>query len=124
MTQAFALTAGALHHTRALLEGLEVDPARMRRNLDLTHGLISAEAVMMALAPEVGREQAHHLVADACRKALQEGRELKDVLSAEPAVTAHLPPERVAALLEPENYTGLAGAFVDRVLEAPPGSNS
>ena len=64
LPQAFALTAGALHHTRALLEGLEVDPARMRRNLDATHGMISAEAVMMALAPHVGREQAHHLVAE------------------------------------------------------------
>jgi 3-carboxy-cis,cis-muconate cycloisomerase len=124
LPQAFALTAGALHHTRALLEGLEVDPARMRQNLDATHGMITAEAVMMALAPEVGREQAHHLVADACRKALEEGQGLHGVLSAEPAVTAHLPPERLAALLEPESYTGLAGAFVDRVLEEPPGSSS
>ena len=55
LPQAFALTGGALHHARATLEGLEVDPARMRRNLDLTRGLISAEAVMMALAPFVGR---------------------------------------------------------------------
>jgi 3-carboxy-cis,cis-muconate cycloisomerase len=124
LPQAFALTAGALHHTRALLEGLEVDPARMRHNLDATHGMICAEAVMMALAPEVGRDQAHHLVADGCRKALEEGRDLHGVLSAEPAVTARLSPERLAALLEPENYTGLAGAFVDRVLEDAPGSSS
>jgi 3-carboxy-cis,cis-muconate cycloisomerase len=86
--------------------------------------MITAEAVMMALAPEVGREQAHHLVADGCRKALEQGRGLQEVLAAEPAVTAHLPPERLAALLEPESYTGLAGAFVDRVLEGPPGSSS
>jgi 3-carboxy-cis,cis-muconate cycloisomerase len=123
LPQAFALTAGALHHTRALLEGLEVDPANMRRNLDATHGMISAEAVMMALASHVGREQAHHLVAQGCRKALDEGRKLVDALSAEPAITAHLPPARLAALLEPESYTGLAGAFVDRVLEEPPGSS-
>jgi 3-carboxy-cis,cis-muconate cycloisomerase len=124
LPQAFALTAGALHHARALLEGLEVDPERMRRNLAATHGMIAAEAVMMALAPEVGREPAHHLVAAGCRKALEEGRDLLDVLSAEPSATAHLPPERLTALLEPESYTGLAGAFVDRVLEEPPGSSS
>ncbi len=124
LPQAFALTAGALHHARALLEGLEVDPARMRRNLDATQGMISAEAVMMALAPEVGREAAHHLVADACRKALAEKRDLGDVLSAEPSVTAHLSPARIAALLDPENYTGLAGAFVDRVLAGERGSSS
>jgi 3-carboxy-cis,cis-muconate cycloisomerase len=124
LPQAFALTAGALHHTRALLEGLEVDAARMRRNLDATHGMITAEAVMMALAPEVGREQAHHLVADACRKAIQAGGDLHSALSAAPAVTGHLSPERLTALLAPESYTGLAGAFVDRVLEDAPGSSS
>jgi 3-carboxy-cis,cis-muconate cycloisomerase len=117
LPQAFALTAGALHHARAMLEGLEVDPARMRRNLDLTRGLISAEAVMMALAPFVGRQEAHHLVADACRKALAHDGHLLDALRAEPAVTAHLSPERLQALLDPQSYTGLAGAFVDRVLD-------
>ena len=116
LPQAFALAAGALHHARAVLEGLEVDPARMRRNLDATRGMISAEAVMMALAPRVGRQQAHHLVADACRKALAHDGHLLDALLADPAVTAHLSPERLRELLDPENYTGLAGAFVDRVL--------
>jgi 3-carboxy-cis,cis-muconate cycloisomerase len=119
LPQAFALTAGALHHGRAMLEGLEVDPERMRRNLDATRGLISAEAVMMALAPFVGRQEAHHLVADACRTAVAQDRHLLDVLRAAPAITAHLSPERLEALLDPESYTGLAGAFVDRVLGAP-----
>ncbi len=112
----FALTAGALRHARTLLEGLEVDPARMRRNLDLTNGTILAEAVMMALAPAVGRQEAHHLVAAACRRAIEADRPLLDVVRETPEVTAHLPPERLARLLDPASYTGLAGAFVDRVL--------
>jgi 3-carboxy-cis,cis-muconate cycloisomerase len=116
LPQAFALSAGALHHARALLEGLAVDPARMRRNLDATQGMITAEAVMMALAPALGREEAHHLVAAACREALETGAHLLDVLRAEPRVTAHLSRARLEALLDPENYTGLAGAFVDRVV--------
>ncbi len=116
LPQAFALSAGALHHTRAILEGLEVDPARMRRNLDATRGMIAAEAVMMALAPAVGRQAAHHLVAAACRQAVEGGAHLGAVLAADPEVSAHLTPERLRALLDPENYTGLAGAFVDRVL--------
>lgn len=124
LPQAFALTAAALHHARAILEGLEVDPAHMRRNLDLTRGMIAAEAVMMALAPAVGRQAAHHLVADACRQALERGAHLGEVLAANPEVSAHLAPERLQQLLVPENYTGLAGAFVDRVLETPPGSSS
>jgi 3-carboxy-cis,cis-muconate cycloisomerase len=116
LPQAFALTAGALHHTRAILDGLEVDPARMRRNLDLSRGLISAEAVMMALAPALGREPAHHLVAAACRQAVERDLHLSEVLAGNAAVAAHLTPERLRQLLDPEHYTGLAGAFVDRVL--------
>ena len=116
LPQAFALTAGALHHARALLEGLVVDPERMRRNLDTTRGMISAEAVMMALAPHVGREEAHHLVAAACHRALAHDRHLLEELQADAAITAHLPPERLVELLEPSNYTGFAAEFVDRVL--------
>ncbi len=115
LPQAFALSAGALHHARALLEGLSVDPARMRRNLDATQGMISAEAVMMALAPALGRDEAHHVVTAACNKALETGTHLLEVLRAEPRVGAHLSAERLEALLDPESYTGLAGAFVDRV---------
>jgi 3-carboxy-cis,cis-muconate cycloisomerase len=120
LPQAFALTAGALHHTRALLESLVVDPARMRRNLEVTRGMISAEAVMMALAPHVGRDEAHHLVAAACDRALADGRHLLEELQADAAITAHLPPARLVELLDPQNYTGLAGEFVDRVLARDP----
>jgi 3-carboxy-cis,cis-muconate cycloisomerase len=120
LPQAFALAAGALHHARAMLEGLVVDPERMRRNLDTTRGMISAEAVMMALAPQVGREEAHHLVAAACERALANDRHLLEELQADAAITAHLPPQRLALLLDPRNYTGLAGAFVDRVLAQEP----
>jgi 3-carboxy-cis,cis-muconate cycloisomerase len=116
LPQAFALTAGALHHARAMLESLIVDPERMRRNLEATRGMIAAEAVMMALAPEVGRAEAHHRVAAACQRALAHDRHLLGELEADPAITAHLPPERLAKLLDPANYTGLAGEFVDRVL--------
>src|SRR5690606_25517686 len=116
LPQTFALTAGALHHARAMLEGLQVDPARMRRNLATTRGMISAGAVMRALGPAAGREEAHHLAAAACRRALAKERHLLDELQADAAITAHLPPERLAALLDPANYTGLAGEFVDRVL--------
>jgi 3-carboxy-cis,cis-muconate cycloisomerase len=120
LPQAFALSAAALHHSRTILEGLEVDPARMRRNLEATRGMIAAEAVMMALAPAVGRQAAHHLVAEACRRAVEGGGHLGEALAADPKVAPHLAPERLRRLLDPENYTGLAGAFVDRVLADRP----
>jgi 3-carboxy-cis,cis-muconate cycloisomerase len=116
LPQAFALTAGALHHARTMLEGLVVDPERMRSNLEITRGMISAEAVMMALAPKVGREEAHHLVAAACQRALAQDRHLLEELRADATITAHLRPERLIELLDPASYTGLAAEFVDRVL--------
>ena len=71
---------------------------------------------MMALAPQVGRDEAHHLVAAACHRALAHDRHLLEELQKEAAITAHLPPERLAKLLDPRHYTGLAAEFVDRVL--------
>ena len=69
--QAFLLAHGALAQARVLAEGMTVDAARMRRNLDSTGGLIMAEQVMMGLAPALGRGEAHHVVHHACDVALQ-----------------------------------------------------
>ena len=71
LPEAFCLMAGALKQSRFVLEGLEVDAQAMRRNIDLTHGLVMSEAVMMGLGPYIGREYAHDLVYDICREALE-----------------------------------------------------
>lgn len=118
LPEAFVLAAGALSHARAIVEGVQVDAERMRENLEVTHGLIVAEAVMMALAPHLGRERAHDLVYDLCREASEQKRQLLDLLVATPEVAAHLDRERLAALCDPVNYLGLAGEMVDRVLAA------
>jgi 3-carboxy-cis,cis-muconate cycloisomerase len=124
LPQAFALAAGALRHALEIVRGLEVDAGAMRRNLDLTVGLISAEAVMMALAPAIGRGEAHHLVAAACRRAVETKRHLADVLKESDEVREHLDPDAIDRLLEPAGYTGQAGTLVDRVLELVPKSNA
>ena len=118
LPEAFVLTAGALMHARAIVAGVQVDADRMRENLELTHGLIVSEAVMMALAPHLGRERAHDIVTELCRKAVEQRRPLFDLLATTPQVAAHLDRERLTALCDPANYLGLAGAMVDRVLAA------
>ena len=118
LPQAFVLTHGALLHARAIAEGMVVDPARMRRNLDLTHGLIVAEAVMMGLAPHLGRGEAHHVVKHACDIALTEQSPLADALLRDPAVSARLDRAAIERMTDPASYLGSAGAFVDRVLAA------
>jgi 3-carboxy-cis,cis-muconate cycloisomerase len=116
--EAFIATGGALRQSRFLLEGLIVDAGRMRRNLDLTGGLIVAEAVMMALAEHTGRQDAHDIVYAACRAALDKGSTLLDELARLPEVTRHLDKKRLAELTDPVNYLGSAPAMVDRALSS------
>jgi len=118
LPQGFVLTHGALQHARAIAEGLVVDPARMRRNLDATGGLIVAEAVMMGLAPDLGRDAAHHVVKHACDVALAEAIPLAEALARDPAVAARLDRAAIDRLTDPARYLGSAGAFTDRVLAA------
>ena len=116
LPETFCLMAGALKQTRCILEGLEVDAAKMRANIDLTNGLVMSEAVMMGLGRHIGRETAHDLVDDICREAIRQGRSLLDLLAEHPEINRHLDRAALAKLCEPANYLGQAGVMVDRVL--------
>ncbi len=116
LPEAFCLSAGALRQARTMLEGLEVDPARMRANLALTNGLVASEAVMMGLGPHLGRERAHDLVYDLCREAIAQNRPLLELLAGNAEISRHLDRAALARLCDPANYLGLSGVMVDRVL--------
>ena len=116
----FMLTAAALHQAKFALGGLVVDTGRMARNLGMSQGLIVAEAVMMGLAPHVGRQDAHDLVYAACRRAYDTGVSLADALKQTPGIAAHLDEAAVARLTDPNNYLGAAPAMVDRLLRSVP----
>jgi 3-carboxy-cis,cis-muconate cycloisomerase len=116
LPEAFCLLAGALMQTRFVLEGLEVDEANMRANIDLTKGLVMSEAVMMGLGPYIGREYAHDLVSDLCRQAIKTDRPLLDSLAEHPEINVHLDRAALAKLCDPANYLGQAGVMVDKVL--------
>ncbi len=118
LPQACVLAHGALRHARWLAEGLVVDPARMKRNLAATGGLIMSEAVMMGLAPHLGRSEAHHVVRHACDAALRDGISLADALGREPEVTGKLDAAAITRLTDPANYLGATGAFIDRAFAA------
>ncbi|MBV8778889.1 MAG: adenylosuccinate lyase family protein [Alphaproteobacteria bacterium] len=114
--EAFGYAAGALHQGVFLAGGLIVETSGMEKNLALTHGLIVAEAVMMGLAPQIGRNEAHDLVYDACRAAIESNRPLYDVLAEHKDIIGPLGDTRLRALTNPANYIGAAPAMVDRVL--------
>jgi 3-carboxy-cis,cis-muconate cycloisomerase len=110
------LSAGALGQLTQMIEGLEIDTARMRHNLDATHGLILAEAVSAALAPKLGREAAHALIEEACRRAAEQDKPLRDVLAKDAKIGKLLSAADLDRLFDPVNYLGAAEQFVDRVL--------
>ena len=108
--------SGALAAIVDIAEGLEVDTARMRANLHATQGLIMAEAVSMALAEKIGKSNAHHLIEAASKQAVAERKHLRDVLTADAKITAHLNAEKLAKLFEPMAYQGASQALIDRLL--------
>ncbi|KAK4945971.1 hypothetical protein LTR10_014773 [Elasticomyces elasticus] len=114
--EAFVLCVGALHQTNFAMGGLVVNVEAMHDNLHSTRGLIVGEAVMMGLAPFIGRQKAHDVVYEACRTAIEEGRSLFDVLKTNADLMADLDEQRVAELCDPLNYLGASQIMVDRVL--------
>jgi 3-carboxy-cis,cis-muconate cycloisomerase len=116
LPESFIAAAGALHQARFMLEGLIVSPQGMRKNLDLTGGLVVAEAVMMALAQHTGRGPAHDIVYAACRDALDQHTPLLAQLQKRADVTAHLDAAALSRLVDPANYLGTAPQMVDRAL--------
>jgi 3-carboxy-cis,cis-muconate cycloisomerase len=116
LPKCFVLTAGALARVRSLAEGLVVDTGRMRANLDADGGLIMAEAVSSALTTAVGRAAAHELVEHASLRAVREHKSLRQTLLDDEKIRAHFSDAEIDRALDPANYLGSAGEFVDRVL--------
>lgn len=114
--EAFVLFSGSLKHSKFILENLWVGKDQMRANLDIGGGLLMSEAVMMGLAPKVGKAKAHHLVYAAAGIAMDQGLTLRQALLADQEITKLLNEEEIDNLLDPANYVGVAPAMVDAVL--------
>jgi len=121
LPEIFRLASAALARSIEIAEGLEVDEAQMRANLDARLGLTQAEAVSVALAHKLGRTEAHELLRNAARRAVEARKHIATILQGMPEVTAHLDAQEIDKLLEPRNYLGSARSFIDRVLESREG---
>jgi 3-oxoadipate enol-lactonase len=113
------LCAGSLHHVRHTVDGLIVNAARMQANLEASRGLIYSEAVTMALAKHIGRADARTLVERAAGRAAAEGRQLREVLQSDAAVTTHLTGGDLARLFDPQAQLGVSHELIDRVVHSP-----
>ena len=110
------VTAGAARAIDGTLAVLQIDEGRMRENLARTRGLALAEAMSMALAPRLGRADAHARVEEASRRAVRERTSLAEALAADPDVTRHMARDEIERALTPDEYLGAARTFIERVL--------
>ena len=113
LPRAVAASSVALAFARELVEGLRVDAARMRANLDAQRGYVLAEPAMLALAARIGKHRAHELVHRAALAGQERGMTLEEALAADAEIAAALPREELAALLRPEAALGAAREIVD-----------
>lgn len=104
--------AGAVEHARAIVEALQVDPARMRANLDLAGGTVMAEALVAALVQHVGRPEAHSLVSEACERVVRDGVPLREA-AGDGAIASILGSAGLHEALEPSASLGSARRFAD-----------
>jgi 3-carboxy-cis,cis-muconate cycloisomerase len=119
LPEIFRLAAGALAHTKEIVAGLEVHPQKMLENMNLTHGLVLAEAVAFALREMIGKDKSHKIVEEAARRAARDGSDFATVLLSYPEVRSHLSAEELSRLLDPANYLGSAMEMTEKVLSTP-----
>jgi 3-carboxy-cis,cis-muconate cycloisomerase len=113
LSAALAYAGGTADATRGALDGLQVDVDRMRVNLELAGGLVMAERASFLLAERLGRRNAQEVVKAAAERSAASGRSLREELGDDDRVEA----ADLEAGLEPTDYLGSAGVFVDRALE-------
>ena len=116
LPELITLVGGALAQSEALVSDMQVFAHKMRADLEMTHGLIMAEAVTLALAEFIGKAEAHHRVEALCRQALDTSRSLLSVLENDPLVSEHLSASRLTQLLDPATATGSSALFVRQVV--------
>jgi adenylosuccinate lyase len=116
--ESFVIAVGALYQADFALAGLVVNPEKMLDNLYSTRGLIVAEAVMMGLAPHLGRGKAHDVVYEACKESIENDTSLLEALKTRNEITDKISQEQLASLCDAKNYLGSCGLMVDEVLAA------
>lgn len=109
-------TGMAVASMAEVAQGLTVDEARMRANIDATRGAIFAEKAMMVLGQKLGRDVAHKLLEEATRKAAEEGRHLAEILGETPEIAGRLDVNMLRELEIPEKYLGVSNEFRKRLL--------
>ena len=114
LTQSAVLVGDMLQYMIELFSGIRVFPDRMRRNLDLSGGLIMSEALMLELGRRIGRQRAHDAIYDAAQASATESRPFTEALSEVSDVSENLTEAQIEMLLDPTRYTGVSSLLAQR----------
>ena len=123
LSHLLTLTGSASTWSAEMLSALQVDPQRMRTNLEAAHGLPMAEHLTKLLTPALGRLPAHDLIAQATLRATTDNitlaeAVLSDETSAKALADAGINATQLHSHLQPESYLGATAEFIHRALTA------
>ena len=116
LARACCLADAALDQAILLMEDLEVHEEKIKRNLELSGGLVFAEALMMQLSGQYGRLESHELVYELAQKAISQHRDFRSILLEDGRITAVLTEEALDDIMKPDHYVGLSEYFVENVV--------
>jgi 3-carboxy-cis,cis-muconate cycloisomerase len=112
LTEIMQLIGGILDKSIDLIENLEVNQQKMLDNLEITKGLIFAENAAFALAPKIGKINAHEYVEKACKLAIASGKHLKEILAENSDIQPY-----INDIFDPKNAIGNSVIIVEEILK-------
>lgn len=93
-----------------LVTGLVVHADAMKRNIEITNGLIVSEAAMMQLSDRLGRHKAHHMLYEAAQRSVMEGVPFTQAIADHPEMA-----DQGMVTLDTAGYTGCSAILVDNL---------
>lgn len=111
LQRACVLTGDLLVRFVTILEGMTLNEERMRTNLENSGGLITSEAVMLALGETIGRQYAHEVVYEAAQAVAQGKGSFRELLLNDSRVSEYVDKVALDRLLAPESHTGLSATI-------------
>lgn len=109
--------SAALQQLHQVLSQMLVHEDRIKENLEMTHGMIVAERIMLDLGRFIGRQTAHEVIYENCMQAFKTRRPLIEFLLQDKRVTQKVAAAEIKKMLDPQNYSGQCQQLVDRVLD-------
>jgi adenylosuccinate lyase len=105
-----------LHLTAFVVEGLDVDAARMAENLEKSYGLVYSQRVLLKLTDRgLPRQQAYEIVQRHAMRAWRERRPFLDLLAADAEVTDRLSTDELKTCFDPAFYLRHVDTIFQRV---------